>query len=221
MILVYQAGKVASTSLYLSIQSYGRHVLHVHVLDGIGSSDQDLHDLLNMKAAKIISLIREPIGRQISVMWQNIPSINRYSAEVDFAEIEEFYFAPGFENEEFEWFNQEFKKVIGIDVFAYPFDKERGYSIIKQGNIELLLLKVEKLDELKGIVGDFLGIPDFQMENRNIGREKTYRFALQTYKENFVLSQSMLEKIYKKNRYMQYFYTEEEREGFYHKWLRK
>ena len=83
------------------------------------------------------------------------------------------------------------------------------------------MVRKEKLDELKGIVGDFLGIPDFQMENRNIGREKTYRFALQTYKENFVLSQSMLEKIYKKNRYMQYFYTEEEREGFYHKWLRK
>ena len=45
------------------------------------------------------------------------------------------------------------KEVFGIDVFAYPFDAEKGYTLIKEGNIELLLMKMEKLSELENVIG--------------------------------------------------------------------
>ena len=47
----------------------------------------------------------------------------------------------------FEWFNVELKEPLGLDIYQYEFDKMRGYQIIEKDNIELLLIKLEKLDE--------------------------------------------------------------------------
>ena len=79
MILVYQSGKVGSMSVYKSIEKYGKYVLHTHKLSGLEyRKNNTLLDLLRLKSAKMISLVREPLSRQISVMWENIPNVNRY-----------------------------------------------------------------------------------------------------------------------------------------------
>lgn len=222
IILVYQPGKVASTSLYKSIQNYGYHVLHCHELDKIGSSDDDLYRLLNLYSGKIISLVREPIARRISEMWQGIPYADRYVSGADFYDVENYYFNEGIQGalSEFEWFDTQLKKLFRIDVYAHPFDREKGYTIIKQGRIELLLLKVEKLNELNDVVGKFLDIDQFHLCNDNVGRKKPYRYALQEYKENFTISREMLESIYE-NKYVKHFYSEQERAEFYQKWTNK
>lgn len=219
IILVYQPGKVASTSICSSIQRYGRNVLQCHILSEISYRGDNLYKLLNLKGGKIISLVRDPVARRISEMWQNITNIQRYSTEVDFSEVEKYYFDSQFENTEFYWFEDEMKKTFNIDVFTYPFDKEKGYIIIKQGNIELLLMKMEKLNELEKIIGDFLEIEDFHLQNDNIGKEKLYRFAFDEYKKNFIISHERLFEIYKDNKYMKHFYTEYECEALYKKWL--
>lgn len=221
IILVYQPGKVASSSVYRRILNYGHYALHCHGLKDVRSGKNNLSQLLSLKSGKIISLVREPIARQISTMWQNISSVVRYSADADFSEIEQYYFGEGFENTQYEWFDREMKEVFGIDVFAYPFDVERGYIIIKQGNIELLLMKMEKLSELRGVIGDFLGIEHFEIENRNIASEKLYRFAIKAYKKQFSISKKRLEDIFMNNEKVKYFYSEKERIAFYQKWNRK
>ena len=68
IILVYQVGKVGSTSIFKSLQNYNRYALHCHSLMGIEEKQGDLYNLLNLKSAKIISLVREPISRLISAM---------------------------------------------------------------------------------------------------------------------------------------------------------
>lgn len=220
IILVYQPGKVASSSIYRSILNFGRYVLHCHTLADTGFGNNNLYKLLSIKSGKIISLVREPVARQISAMWQNIPSVNRYSLDVDFFEIERYYLGGGGENAEFEWFDWEMKEVFGIDVFAYPFDAEKGYTLIKEGNIELLLMKMEKLSELENVIGEFLGIEQFKIENRNVLGEKPYRFAMKAYKERFSLTEERLSEIYFKNEKVRHFYSETERKAFYDKWKR-
>lgn len=220
IILIYQPGKVASTSLYRTIQKYGRHVLHCHDLDKIGSNDDDLYRLLNLQSGKIISLVREPIARRISEMWQGIPYADRYAFDADFYDIENNYFYQGIQGalSEFEWFDLQIKRLFKIDVYSYPFDKEKGYTFIKEGKIELLLIKVEKLNELEDVIGRFLNIQNFRLYNDNVGNQKSYRFALQSYKENFMVSQELLETIYE-HEYVKHFYSEQERNGYYRKWL--
>lgn len=221
IILIYQPGKVGSASVYKSILRYNRHVLHCHRLEDIGETENSLLQLLELKSGKIISLVRDPVARQIAAMWQSISQVHLYSAEVDFAEIEEHFFPEKSIVGGFGWFIGQMKRVFNIDVFEYPFDREKGYSIIKKGNIELLLMKMEKLNELEGVIGTFLNIENFKLKNENEGLEKPYRFAYRDYKADFKLSKEALDKVYEKNEHTRHFYTEQERETFYKKWLKE
>lgn len=219
IILVYQPAKVGSSSVYKGIKNRNRNVLHCHTLLEVGEGSDDLYRLLNLKSGKIISLVRDPVARRISEMWQGIVYTQRYDVGVNFSGIEEWYFDGEFWNSEFEWFYQEMKAVFKIDVFEHPFNQEKGYSLIKQGNIELLLIKMEKLNELEAVIGEFLDIDGFQILNENIGKRKAYRYALQSYKKNFTISREKLEEIYKKNKYVKHFYSEQERNELYAKWI--
>ncbi len=218
IILIYQMGKVGSSSLYKSIQYYNRYVLQCHVLEDISVQEYDLQKLLNLKFGKIITLVRDPVARRISEMWENMLSRTRYSAAADFKEVEEYYFKEGFWKGDREWFDEQLKSVFQIDVFRYPFDTEKGYTIIKEGNIELLLMKMEKLNDLEKVIGEFLDIDSFHVRNANVGNQKTYRFALKEYKKTFSLSEKELNDLYRKSDYMKHFYSEQERNEFYMKW---
>lgn len=221
IILVYQCGKVGSTSVSNSIEVFGRNVLHCHILDNIGESDDDLCKILNLKSGKIICLVRDPVARAIAAMWECVNEVERYSKEADFSEIERYFMAKNLADEEFKWFDEQMKRFFKIDVFQHPFEREKGYSIIKKGNIELLLMKLEKLNELEDVIGEFLNIKGFHLYNANIGSEKAYRFAIREYKENVNISRQQLEDVYINNKRMQHFYTEEERHELYLKWLKK
>lgn len=221
LILIYQPGKVGSSSLYKSLKCYGKYVLHSHVLTGMEYGEDNLRKLLEQKSVKIISLVREPIARQISVMWQNIVSVNRYSAQVDFREIEQYYFKKGFENDEFEWFSRQLEMVFGINIYEHPFDKEKGYSIIQNNNIEILLMKTERLSELEKVISMFLDMPEFTLENTNVSKEKPYRYAYRDFLKGFSLSETELRHIYFDNWYIRFFYTDSELETFYLRWLKK
>lgn len=220
IILIYQPAKVGSSSVYKSIKGYNRYALHCHSLHELEDRDGEFYKLLNLKAGKIISLVRDPVARRISEMWQGVVYTDRYDAGVNFSDIENWYFDGEFWNSEFNWFYQEMKAVFKIDVFEHPFNKEEGYSLIKQGNIELLLIKMEKLDELEGVIGEFLGINGFRLSNENVSVRKSYRFAFQSYKKSFSISEESLKEIYKKNEYMKHFYSEQERDKLYQKWVK-
>lgn len=221
IILIYQAGKVASSTVHKSILNYGKYALHCHILDTIQENGDDLLKLLELKSGKIISLVRDPVARQIAAMWQNIHQYHRYSAEVDFAEIEDHFFPEQFVGGEFGWFDRQMKKVFDIDVFEYPFDQEKGYSIIKKGNIEVLLMKMERLNDLEDVIGAFLDIKDFKLDNENVGSEKPYRFAYREHRASFKLPKEILDNVYFNNEQTKHFYSEQEMKVFYQKWLKK
>lgn len=83
----------------------------------------------------------------------------------------------------FEWFDLEIKENFGIDVYGYDFDKERGFQIIRQDNVELLLMKLEKLDDCQEIIGEFVGAEDFKLIKSNMGNNKLYKFAYNELKK--------------------------------------
>lgn len=221
IILIYQPGKVGSATVYKSILNYKRHVLHCHRLEDIGEDDSSLLKLLELKSGKIISLVRDPVARQIAAMWQSITQVHLYSAGADFAEIENYFFPERSIRGGFGWFNGQMKKVFNIDVFEYPFDHEKGYSIFQKGNIEVLLMKMEKLNDLEDVIGEFLNIKNFKLWNENESICKPYRFAYKDYKADFKLGKEVLEKLYIKSQYTKHFYSEQERESMYKKWLKE
>lgn len=166
----------------------------------------------------MISIVREPIARAISLLWHNWGASKGYKNYNSLKEMENHFYAVPNEEDEFIWYMREFQNVLDINIYEYPFDKTRGYSIIEKNGISLLLLKMEKLNELDQIIGDFLEIENFKLEKYNMAENKSYKYAYQNYLENVKFPSDFFEYYYSDNKYMDYFYTEEEKNVFRERW---
>lgn len=235
-ILNYQPGKVGSSSISTTLLQNGIYNVHIHNLMnfeywnkemwGMESLTQLKEQGLFMKARmqkynwKIISLVREPIGRAYSVYMQNLLDL-RGTSKVDKTfsnDIMNFVCKELETNAEFVWFDEELKALTGIDVYAKPFDKDKGYAWIKERNIEILLLKMERIHDNVDVLAEFVGVPKLTLVNENIGSMKAEKYVYQGIKENIKIPYEIVEKQYLFNEKMKHFYSEVERKEFIKKW---
>lgn len=111
---------------------------------------------------------------------------------------------------------------LGIDLYAYDFDRKKGYSVFEcereNGRIQrILFYKLEKMDELEDVFRDFLGLKEFKFEKGNVGEKKYYADKYREFKENFKIPKEYIDRLYN-SRFMKFCYDEEEIEGFRKKW---
>ncbi len=235
-ILVLTPRKVGTTSVAKSIAKCAVHSIQtdrVCLGNWTKEKNPDRREVLGIlhkeKKVKIISLIREPIARAISDYFYGmeisgylrdyIPvGSDIYDGIRIFLEKETKIGNYGYV---FDWFNTEIKDMFGIDIYQYPFDREKGYQIIYKDNIELLLLKMEKLDVCQDIIGKFVGAENFKLIRDNVGTEKLYKFAYTELKKTIKIPEPIIDFYYKENAAMDHFYTEKEKELFTEKWLEK
>lgn len=214
IIMVYQPEDAGCCSMYASIKQYGRNVLDIRPLQNVKYIDVEIQKLLDLKSGKIISLVKEPISSAMSYMWDNISLYGAHGSIPDIREIEDSCFGKGSKNVQLEWYTDQMQKLFGINVLTCPFNREKGYQVIKSGNIELLLVKTERLDELISIIGEFLGIQDFQFYKTNIRERRYCRFAYEQYVNQFLLSYEKVDSIFREDPFVRHFYTEAECESF-------
>ena len=254
-IIIYQPGKVGSKSLLHSIKKYGRAVIQPHVLAFRDEyMDENFFKLYKLfkdkissyKNVKIITLVRDPVERDIAHLFEHInikylklyedfnedlcqsivKTLNKYIVDADMLDEWENY-SPymihhlirfsGKEGALLEWFEHELKQVFGIDIFEGDFDREKGYGIIKKENISVLAIKLEKLNELNDVIGDFLDIEEFELDIYNSAKNKSYYYAYKQVLRNIQLPKEYL-KICYENKKLEFFYTEKEIEEMKNKW---
>lgn len=104
---------------------------------------------------------------------------------------------------------------------SLPFDKEKGYSIIRKDSVEIFVYKMEKLNQLEHELRDFLELDDFCIRHNNNSEEKSYVLTYKCVKENIRLKQAYVDFYYKDNPRMKHFYKEEEIRAFRDKWQKK
>lgn len=217
---VYQSKKVASVTIVNSIRSAGGYGFHVHDFAGLCLDRMTLRNFIKRSSGKVVSIVREPIARQISLLWYYW-GMRRESFLSHYDSLEglerDLYSIPNKEDE-FEWYRKELEPVLGIDVYSYPFDRESGYTVIDKDGISLLLLKMEKIGTLERVIGDFLEIEDFRLLNANVAHEKKYRYAYQDYLEKVRIPSGFYEHYHKDNPYMDHFYSESEKERAFERW---
>lgn len=223
-VFVYQSKKVGSRAVALSADTAGVFGFHVHNFRFLETKKCFIREMIKNVSGKVISIVREPIARQISLLWQYWGITGKdyfYLARENFNSLESienrFYAIPNGEDE-FEWYLGEFREILGINVYDYPFDREKGYSMIEKDGISLLLLKMEKLDDLERVIGDFIGAGEFKLIRANTAGGKKYKYAYENYLENVKIPFHFYEHYYSDNQYMDHFYSEEEKMGFYQKW---
>lgn len=177
---------------------------------------------------KIITLVRDPISRIISDAIQNIriftPQfiISRKSLDYDKLlkhielQIENYDISKGYAET---WFDLEFKQALNIDVFNTKFDIDKGFQIIKENNIECLILKLENLNSTGSEALQLFLATNFKIDIQpgNIGSEKNYSFYLKQLKNDISIDEKTLQYIYS-SKYMKHFYSENEINYFIKKW---
>ncbi len=236
-ILIYQPGKVGSNTIGGILKKADIPYVQTHYL-----SEKVLKDIhpqlitqmleINQSKVKIVTLVREPIGRALASLFQYLENsgtalITSMSGTIE-EKFEEMITGDIFSEDEIyrcfceanwlDWFDYELKEVFHVDVFAYPFDREKGYSIIRQDQVEVLIMKLEKLNHLEKVIGDFLGLPSFELVNLNDGDSKAYKYLYKNIREVIKIPQELVSLYYDNNPRMDHFYTTEEQKAFLAKW---
>lgn len=181
---------------------------------------------------KIITMVRDPVARNISQFFNWIEVFNpkvyelygkhalQYEDLIDdflrnFGEDSVLGAMP------LKWFDEELKQVFNIDVFASDFPKSKGYKIYNEEYADVLLLKLENIKyNASSAFKEFLNLDKFVMTNDNTADEKEYYAIYQDFLENLILPESYLDRMYS-SKYARHFYTDEEIGVFKAKWSRK
>jgi hypothetical protein len=250
-ILVHQMGKVGSTSVMQTISSQAglsrpiqTHYLsenlpgvaRFHVDAGIFPLPVHLYHSWHIRnwlksgggqSCKVISLVRDPIARQVSNFFQNpgfFAGLKKLaSGDIDAEEasvlINQKLHRPGFFDEIFKWFDAEFKAVFGLDVMTPPFDRDAGFMTSRNGLCETLVLQLEQLAS-NGIsaVGRFLKIDEpLQLVSRNRRARSRLGDTYQTVLDSVKIEETILDHVYT-HPFVTHFYNDAQIKGFRQRW---
>jgi hypothetical protein len=242
-VVVYQMGKVGSTSISRSIAEHGvRPVDQVHRinpehveaikdlradrgLDPLQPMDERglrlYHEIVRPgRPAQFISLVREPVSRNVSAYFQNHVGLQGWSSK-SLGDLRDRFLNDYSHEVPMTWFEHEPKAMLDIDVYAVEFPSRDGFVRIEHGPFELLVLQTELPDNRKEtIIQDFLGIDDFHIRRRNVGRAKSYAEAYNAFKKQIRLPRDYLDRMLQ-SRYAQHFYDQQTIDSVYRRWTKR
>jgi hypothetical protein len=174
------------------------------------------------RKAKYITVVREPLSRNISAFFQNFRHITgkRPSSDPkDQAEQARIFFKEYPHERILNFFDSEYKTMLGMDVFAQPFPHEQGYQVLSFERGELLILRTESDDKLKEqAVAEYLHLPDFRLHRANVREDHRNAEAYKAFKQSLVLPENYIEQMLE-SQYCRHFYTLEERQALRDQWL--
>lgn len=228
-VLIYQMGKVGSTALQEAIPG----ALHLHSLYGhdvcppryarmvaspLSRAGRGTSRAIRRLAlarrpqVRIITFVRDPLERNISMFFQNLA---HWLALDDVRHVRdtrvewEALIADAFErsfNHEYalDWFDRELKRLTGIDVFARPFDTDQAAAVFERGRYRVLLVRYERLREATAQIADFVGT-GIELGRVNRGERKWYGTLYADFKRDYQAPPELLQRLYG-SRYARHFY---------------
>jgi hypothetical protein len=224
-VIVYQMGKVGSSSVYNSLlKRYAGVVLHAHSFSP-DHEDPQIRRLYQWAISKskplnVVSLTREPIGTNVSSFFQNFEKFTGEpyaNANLSLDELRGMFLSNYWHDIPLDWFDKNILANFGIDVFATPFP-DKGISTYSHNNVRLLVMRLEIDDNEKiKAIGDFLGLADFQLRNTNIGEENEYAKTYKSFRNSVKLPPDYIARMCE-SKYFNHFYNKETIEAAKKRW---
>lgn len=219
-------GKVGSSSIYHPLKKkYAGVVVHTHQFNQQAWywEVRQLHKLFynnQLTKFKIISLIREPIGRNVSEFFHRMidyAGIDPEHEELSSAELLERFLKNLDHDFALNWFDDNFKRHFAIDVYKNKFP-EIGYSKFVNNGVEILIMKHDIPDKKKeDLINEFVDVTEFKVEQRNVGEAKAYRLMYKQFKTEVKLPFNYLNKM-RDSKYFNHFYSQDYIERIIKKW---
>jgi len=221
LLLIHTIGKVGSSSVYSSLQGtiHGNNMYHFHALNENRIKKEEAYYRSSLKRSipyhlikskivsellkeykgdiKIFSLIREPITRELSSIFQDsfnfsssINLINEDMQDVINDKIEQM----SKELPEIEWFDKEIQSNFGINVYDSDFDVEKGYQFYENGKAKLLLMRIDSLNDRFNEACQlfFSDTQTFYLEKDNISDDKFYNDSYRSMTKKCEISDKQL-----------------------------
>lgn len=251
--LVYQMGKVGSSSLYQMLRkstpvtevyhihsldhaTIGKNVIKYeewqdvrHVRDAVAIRRRMLQGDLNRAATpwKVLTPVREPIGRNLSGFFMNysdyIPNmVERWQRrEISLIDILQVFLTKYPHHIPLAWFDREYGQQLGLDIFKHPFDRERGYSILHTGRMDIMLLRTEEIRNVPlEVYRGFLGCDALERQENNKGETKDYGALYKEFKARVRFPKPFVDAMYD-NPLVRHFYTAGQLEELKRKYIGK
>lgn len=247
-VLVYQMGKVASKTIVATLEQFsGYQPFHAHQLSpgnmarrrpekekikgraaaGLSSLVwRAIHDVViaeSDRQVKIVTMVREPIGRNISAFFQGLDKrtqIQQAHVNASMYQLIEIFLNTYPHTRPLTWFDDELRDVTGIDVYAHAFPRELGYQRIQQGRFDVLIMRHDLADSTKAeCLAQFLNLPRVDIVQANLSENKIYSQRYREFQKAIRLSERYVDDLLE-SRYARHFFPDDERERLRHKWLR-
>lgn len=230
-------GKVGSDSLAASIGD--NDVSHFHTLYGNNPNDKYLDNggfisrakckircfinrakirCLNVNGKiKIITLIRDPLDRDVSMFFQDLEGYvlkkrtESHSSYISFNKggcqplislfDKEYDFDYGVN-----WLDNELKRFTGVDLYKY--DVSSGVCRVITSKYDILCIKMSFIDSVEEELSEFCE-RDIKIKQRNLSDSKWYGCLYKDFKSEIVNSRGYYLKKYNHKKYFDWFYSDE------------
>ena len=253
-VLNYQMGKVGSSTIHASLGALDldQAIYHVHFL-----SPERVHEIEQQRRRffrtekqgslkrpwlseflleevkkqdrrwKLITLVREPIARNISTFFENLEvgeqhgkkvfnvksDYYRFDVDVELENVQpliDLFFKRLVHDRPLTWFDDEIKSVFGIDVFEGVFPRDKGFKIIAGDNADVLLIRLNELNQCAAVAfKEFMNIDGFTLVQTNVGSNKDYAPLYKAFKKGICLPEDYIDKMYE-SKFTRYFFSDEE-----------
>lgn len=228
-VLILQMGKVGSSTISSSLdKQYPGLVIHAHGFNETYYDPKVRHFYRYYQKhkpipVKIISMVREPIGRNVSAFFQNFKRTTgeefvqgKYNSD----ELKSIFLEKFTHQVPLGWMDI-FNDIFGIDVYATVFPESGIARYSNDHMIELLIMRNTIPDDMKEQeIKQFLGMHNFQLVRANIGEDKNYGDAYKKFKLEVKLPKEYIE-MFQDSLFFNHFFSKEEINEVVNKWSMK
>jgi len=239
LFVIYSSGKVGTFTLKKTLFESGITQVHAHSLIRtykglyflenlkISRSDKIKYYYLSfLKRLKLILLkvfrkeinilcgVRDPFSRTISAFFEQGDFIDKEFKNFNQNKLINLFHKHRSIAGSIDWFEIEFKKALGINIFNYQFDSTKGFQIIREGKFNIFLFRIDKLDNIQEELSQFIGAEKLSLtrDNTNASSEE-----YKTFMKNYKYSKSDVSYI-KNSIFFQHFWDKNDRESIISRW---
>lgn len=233
-ILIYQMGKVGSSTIKASLdrlnlfESYQVHRLNPDNIARVRREHErrgwahppgdrlgiELYERMIKPRVrlKIITLVREPIGRNFSYYFQNLDKLcDTPSAHVRIPVeqlVREFPVEFPASDDPLTWFEYEFKEVTGIDLYDYQLNMSGGFAEVKTDLYDVLILRTDATDKTKSeAMAEFLGVRRVPLTQANVTAHKGEAQSYRNFRDTIQMVPAYLDRMLG-SKYSRHFFDE-------------
>lgn len=243
-VFVFTIQKTGSTSLAQALKSHGvkrSYRFHSFFLEHLNITDRDSKRVEHQKKLynrfiktnreiNIISIVRDPIEQSISHFFDSFRTELKIRNLKELIAVYKHHYSEKYFLSLLSWFDDNFLRTLGIDIFQYPYSQEKGFGLFHQDKKHILIFDSEIPDnEKEKLIRDLLGLKKFKLGRVFTKRDMTKSIGISREKidslwEDFVktvsFSPSLLEKIYH-SKFCRHFYSPEKLKMFKERWKRE